>query len=142
MDNKTLPYIAAALLCEKVLQEKDEVISIMRIVDRLQYRVEGLPPGVKPIVNLQGLIMLKSGPVSGEHTVTIVAERPNGERKELNRLPIVLRGKDYGHNIILNLGLGVEQDGLYWFDVLFDGDVLSRIPITVSQLQNEQVQKI
>ena len=29
------PYLAAAFLCEKVLQEKDEAVSIIRIIDRV-----------------------------------------------------------------------------------------------------------
>lgn len=47
------------------------------------------------------------------------------------------RGKEQGQNIILRLGLGVEQDGLYWFDVAFDGDVLTRIPLAVMPMQKE-----
>jgi len=29
------PYLIAAVLCEKVLQEKDETVSIIRMVDRI-----------------------------------------------------------------------------------------------------------
>jgi hypothetical protein len=44
------PYLAAAFLCEKVLQEKDEAVSIIRIIDRVTLTVpastspEILPP--------------------------------------------------------------------------------------------------
>jgi hypothetical protein len=31
------PYLNAALLCEKVLQERDGVLSIIRIIDRAQH---------------------------------------------------------------------------------------------------------
>ena len=139
--DKPLPYIAAAFLCERVLQEKDEVISVTRIVDRLHYQIhEGAPPGTKPVLNLQGLIMIKSGPVSGEHTLKIFAETPSGKRKEVHQLPVTLRGKDQGQNVIMNLGIGVEEDGLHWFDVLFDDDLLTRIPITVMPLPKQAAQ--
>jgi hypothetical protein len=131
------PYIAAAFLCEKVLQEKDEVISAMRIVDRLLYQVQGAPEGTKPIVNLQGLIMFKSGPVTGDHVIKIIGESPKGHRKEIHSLTVKFKGKDEGHNIILNIGLAVEEDGLYWFDLVFDGEVLTRMPITVSRQPTE-----
>jgi len=137
-----LPYVTAAFLCERILQEKDDVISALRIIDRLQYRLEGAPQDTKPMLNLQALIMFKSGPVTGEHDVKIIVENPRGDRKEVYALKVVLNGKDHGQNIIMNMGLGVEHDGLYWFDVVFDADVLTRIPLTVTALpQQEQIEK-
>ena len=51
--DKPRPYVTAALLCEKVLQEKDESITLIRIIDRLQYRLQAigasLPAGAKDI---------------------------------------------------------------------------------------------
>jgi hypothetical protein len=44
------PYLVAALLCEKVLQEKDETVSIIRMIDRVTLTApaslspETLPP--------------------------------------------------------------------------------------------------
>ena len=40
----TGPYLVAALFCEKVLSEKDGVISTMRIVDRITITVSGEAP--------------------------------------------------------------------------------------------------
>ena len=40
--DKPRPYVTAAMLCEKVIQEKDESITIVRIADTLQYSVEGV----------------------------------------------------------------------------------------------------
>jgi hypothetical protein len=133
------PYVTAALLCEKVLQEKDGTLSIVRIADKLQYRVEGIvggsstpqPVQIKPAVVLQGLIGLKSGPVSGDHTVSIVAERPSGARKELTKSTFAFLGKDQGQNMVLNLQIAIEEDGLHWFDILFDDERLTRIPLMI-----------
>jgi hypothetical protein len=130
---KPRPYVTAALLCEKVLQEKDESISLVRIADRLQYRFEGpgITPGLKPAIALQGFVSLKSGPVVGLHRISVVIERPAGDRKEAVSYDMNFLGKDQGQNIILTLGLGIEQDGLYWFDILFDEEILTRIPLTI-----------
>jgi hypothetical protein len=35
------PYIGAAFLCEKILQEKDGVLSAIRIVDRITHSAVG-----------------------------------------------------------------------------------------------------
>jgi len=135
--DKPRPYVTAALLCEKVLQEKDEVLSVLRIIDRLQYRLEmpePIPKDLKPIINIQGLVGIKSGPCKGEHAIKVIAEKPNGERKEAASYPVTFLGGDHGQNIILNIGLGIDQDGLYWFDVVFDEEVLTRIPLMVIPL--------
>ena len=143
--DKPRPYVTAALLCEKVLHEKDESLTLVRIVDKMQYRLEGigvaLPEGLKPMVNIQGLVSIKSGPVTGDHTIKVVAERPNGDRKEIVVFPVKFLGKDQGQNLVLNIGLGIEQDGLYWFDVVFDEEVLTRIPLMVIPLP-EQAPKL
>lgn len=58
--DKPHPYVTAALLWEKVLQEKDETVTLVRIADRIRYRLEaqGLPEGIKPIIAIEGLVSL------------------------------------------------------------------------------------
>lgn len=135
--DKPRPYVTAALLCQNVLQEKDESLTLVRVADRLQYRVEGLPQGTKPMIAIQGLLSIKSGPVTGDHTITVVSEKPSGTRKQVHSLPVKLLGRDHGQNIVLNIALGIEEDGLYWFDVLFDEELLTRIPLMVIPLPEQ-----
>jgi hypothetical protein len=130
---KSLPYIQAALLCEKILQQMNGSLSIINIADKLGYRTEGFPPGYKPALVLTGLVALKSGPIVGDHTVKVVVENPRGERKEIFSNVFNFLGKDHGQNVILNLTLGIVQDGIYWFDVFFEEDLLTRIPLIVAQ---------
>ena len=140
--DKPRPYVSA-LLCEKILQEKDESLTLVRVADRLQYRIEGkgLPEGIKPMIAINGLVSLKAGPVVGDHTVKIVGEKPNGERKELHSMSVNLMGKEHVTNIILNMGIGIDQDGLYWFDVVFDDEVLTRMPLLVTPAQMPSAEK-
>ncbi len=135
--DKPLPYVTAALLCEKVLQEKDGSLSVIRIADRVEYRLEGAPEGLRPTVTLAGIVALRSGPVSGDHFLKIIIENPHGDRKEVHRQQMTLAGEDKGQNLILNLNLAIEHEGLYWFDVLFDEDLLTRIPLTVLRRQEQ-----
>ncbi len=138
--DKPRPYITAALLCERVLREKDESLTLVRIADRIQYQIKGrgLPEGIKPLVSIQGLVSVKSGPVTGDHKISIIAEKPNGDRKEAVVFPVKFLGKDQGQNLILNMNVGVDQDGLYWFDVMFDDELLTRIPLMIIPLQEEE----
>lgn len=136
---KQRPYITAAMLCEKVLEEKNGSLSIIHVADRLGYRAISLPPGMevpantRPLAELSGLISLKSGPLQGDFKLTLVVERPDGKRNEAFSHSVKLTGNDQGQNIILNLAIAIELDGLYWFDVIFDGDLLTRIPLTVAR---------
>lgn len=134
--DKPRPYVTAALLCEKVLQEKDESLTLVRIADRLQYSVQGvgvaLPEGLKPVINIEGLVSIKSGPVTGDHTIDIFLQRPNGDRKAVATFAVKFLGQDHSQNLILKMGVGIQEDGLYWFDVFFDGEVLTKIPLMVT----------
>jgi hypothetical protein len=143
--DKPRPYITAALLCERVLQEKDESLTIVRVIDKVQYRlhsfgIPALPEGAKPIVAIEGLLALKSGPATGDHTIKVIVERPNGDRKDVFTFPVKFLGKDQGQTIILKMGLGIEMDGLYWFDVAFDDEVLTRIPLVVMPMPESEPQ--
>jgi hypothetical protein len=130
---KPRPLIIAALLCERVLQETNGTISVIRIADRVSYNPALLPPGTRPAITLSGLISIKSGPVTGEFSLKIFIENPAGKRAEAFAGNLKLSGKDQGQNIVLNLTMGAEVDGLHWFDVVFDDQILTRIPLMVVQ---------
>jgi hypothetical protein len=86
------------------------------------------------IYRLSAVVALKSGEARGRHEVKIVRELPSGV-KETDRGPIFtvhLTGQEQGHNIVVNMELPFEQEGLYWFDVLFDERLLTRMPLRVS----------
>lgn len=144
MDTVPMPHVIAAFFCEKILQEKDGSLSVIRIADRLSYTLppEGLPEGVKPMAQIAGLIALRSGPASGKFTLKLRSNSPSGKQDEsFYSVPIELQGGDHGQNLILNVKMGILEDGLFWFDVILDGQVLTRIPLTVVQVQTVQSEK-
>src|SRR5580658_3004071 len=69
------PYLQAALLCEKALQETDGVISVIRIVDR--WTVSG-PAEDMPQTAIQAtmVLMFKSGFHRGPGRLTITPTSP------------------------------------------------------------------
>jgi hypothetical protein len=143
--DKPRPYLTAALLCEKVLVEQDGSVSIIRIADRATYQavtvdnVLGIPEGARPFFALSGIIALKSGPVVGEHVVKIIVENPIGRRTELQAFNVTFMGQDAGNNLVLNMMIGIENDGLHWFDVSFDDDILTRIPLVIARVPVPEV---
>lgn len=129
-----LPYLTAALLCEKVLEEKSGTLSAVRIIDRLEYELQTNVPelaklDIKPIIPFTALICLKSGPVVGKVKVSFDGIRPSGKSKRLITLEVDLKGGDQGQNLVLNMGITVEEEGLHWFEVRVDEALLTKIPL-------------
>jgi hypothetical protein len=128
------PYLQAAMICERVLQEKDGVISIIRVIDRVTRTVVGpdAPEEMEPFnYELTLLVTLKSGPSQGTYQVRIDIENPSGIRQQGPSLPIFLEGQDRGQNLILNMNARFTEPGLYWFDVYFDERLMTRVPFRV-----------
>lgn len=137
----TKPFVAAAYFCEQILEERDNVLSAIRIVDT--YTITPPTPGtVMPpdapfgFVVVRGLISLKSGDVVGNGRVGLIMHKPTGEVVTLSPeggWPAMMQGGEHGFNIRLNFGLGVKNFGLLWFDVTWNGEVLTRIPLRLKQ---------
>ncbi|MGB8346664.1 MAG: hypothetical protein WCD86_17385 [Ktedonobacteraceae bacterium] len=126
------PYLIAAILCEKVLQEKDETVSIIRMIDRVTLTVpasispETLPP--LPL-NLTLFLSFKSGSAKGRNTIKLRIESPSGIKLPEQLLPILFEGEDRGANLILALNLVIDQEGVYWFDIFLEEELITRIPL-------------
>ena len=143
----TKPFVAAACFCEQVLQEDDGVLSAIRIVDT--YTIPPLPPGVdvppdgtRGVILVKGLISLKSGDVAGSGNVALILHKINGETTRLSPeggWPAVLQGGEHGFNIKLQFGLGVKNFGLLWFDVTWNDELLTRIPLRLQQGESPEV---
>jgi hypothetical protein len=135
MSDKPRPYVTAAFFCERVLQEIDGSLSIIRVADKITFQMPpGIPAEIKPAVAMTFLLSLKSGPVVGDFDVTIRVVKPSGgQAKEVQTIPIKFLGQDQGQNYVMNVTLGVEEFGLYWFEVVFDEQVLTRTPLVIVQ---------
>ncbi len=131
------PYIAVATLCERVLNESDNVQSAIRIVD--QVTLEPLsaspPPGatvLPAIFHGALLIMLKTGDAPGRYMITIEAEAPSGKRVPFNPTPVELPDKpNGGASVVFQLAIALTETGLFRFNVRLDGRLLTVIPLLV-----------
>jgi hypothetical protein len=135
------PYLAAAFFCEKVLEQKDDVLTIVRIVDTFFVTIpDNLPlsPGVKPAIQIAGLLSFKKASLGTEgekHEARMKLRLPSGRvhslpAREFNFKPDELSG----YNMILNIALGVEEYGLFWLEISVDDDeVMTRMPFRLLQ---------
>jgi len=117
------------------------VLSAIRIVDTIT--LGPLPPdfvlpqnAVQGTVAIKGLIALKSGDVVGDGKVGLVMHTATGKVVTLSPedgWPVVMQGGEHGFQVKINFLLGVKNLGLIWFDVTWNGEVLTRFPLRLQQ---------
>jgi hypothetical protein len=135
------PHLLTAVLCEKVIEDKEGVLSLIRIVDQVVQTATGpeAPEQMPPFVlhNLSMVIMLKAGQSRGRYALKLRPEDPGGVQLPPIEFPLQLQGGTSGVNIIAPLQLGVNHEGVYWFDVLFapgrdeDDQLITRVPLEI-----------
>jgi hypothetical protein len=131
------PFLAVAVLCEKILEDKEGVHSLIRIVDR--FNVQGQSPRMSPTVLSPMLaLLLKAGIFRGPATLQIQPITPSGEPRPALSLPVNFEGDDdRGVFLGLQLQFLATEPGLYWFEVrLLEPTpiALTRIPMRVVYL--------
>ena len=127
------PYLKLGVICERVLQEKDGVLSLIRVVDRFTITIAGkeppdqLPEGVKILT----IVMSWVGGL-GRHEAAFNINSPGGETQPSSRTwSFTLDALNQGHNIIVTLPVRIRRAGIYWIEFILNGVVKSRIPFQV-----------
>ena len=126
------PYLQIAALCEHVLEERDNVLSIIRIVDRITLSTSDprAPAAMPPVpVNVRLVIALKSGFARGRFDVKIGVVAPSTHVLAELSLPVLLEGEERGANIVMPVSFSAEEEGLYWFEVRLGDRLLTRVPL-------------
>jgi len=128
------PWLQAAVFCEKLLQEQDGVVSLIRVIDRFMIQASGPePPERMPAARLSmmGYLAFKSGIARGSYSVTIKGVSPLGRPLPGMTLPMLLEGEDRGAGLGFQLNLDAQEEGLYWFEVLIGERLITRMPLRV-----------
>ena len=132
------PYLSAALLCEKVLDEKDGVKSAIRIIDRVTRTYVGPnpPAEMEPFnYNVVLLIKFKSGWARGVHTVKIQTAKPSGELAPPIINSVLFEGEeDRGVDIVGNMVIRLDQTGIYWIYIYLNDIRITQIPLRVTYI--------
>jgi hypothetical protein len=123
------PHLNVALICERVLQEQDGALSAIRIIDRVWFVADADGTPLQPQQPITLLLSWKSGDARGRYSVRVVLEKPSGEQVPVLQAPIHLEGEERGANMVLNTALEADQEGVYWYDVYFEEDRVTRIPL-------------
>jgi hypothetical protein len=131
------PYVQVACVCEKALIEPDGVVSLIRVVDTFFIETPPLPAGFGVALPLTVVVLLKSGDVVGESEITLQAHDPEGNTIHGRTWPIVLNGGESGANLRVTFVIQAPKFGLYWFDVRWGDEILTRIPLRIKPKPTE-----
>lgn len=123
------PHLQAALICERVLQEQDGVLSIIRVIDRVTFQLGPDGELIQPQHPIFFVISFKAGKARGTYSIEIQREKPSGEQALVLNAPVHFEGEERGANVVIGGAFAPDEAGLYWFDVLFEGEQVTRIPL-------------
>ncbi len=131
-DDLMRPWVQVAAFVNVAMQEgpPGNWLSLIRILDRWFFN--GTTPEMPPsMLQTTLVVMMKSDNMRGSATVKIRPISPT--KKELPSIesPILFEGEERGVNIVLPVVMQVQESGLYWFDVLVDDQIFTRIPLRV-----------
>ena len=134
MANETGPHLALATFCDTVREEKDGVLSAIRIIDRITQTAAGIevPKEMPPFTqSLTLLVAFRAGEARGRYTVQVRPEIPNGFQLPPMDVAVHFEGEERGANLIMRFEFAFQLEGLYWFDVLFEEKLATRVPLRV-----------
>lgn len=135
------PYLKAAVLCESVIEDKQGVLSLIRVVDRVISTAIGpAAPTTMPPINhrLMAVVMMTSGEFTGSAEVSLVLQDPAGIRQPLGTTGVLFEGNDRGANIVAEMVMTLQTEGLYWLEVHLNQDLLTRVPMRVVYSRQSQ----
>jgi hypothetical protein len=87
--------------------------------------------GDVPAVMLTALVSIRAGDVRGGHVLAVRGRYPSGVLGPTISRLVELTDQMPAATLSVPLELELEQLGTYWFDVTFDQELLTRIPLVV-----------
>jgi hypothetical protein len=128
-------YLHVATFCEKILHEADGVNSIIRMVDRfnIQGPNEEMPPTV---LSFMVYVSFKSGFMRGKQKISLRPKSPKGEDLPAMDFPVLFEGDDdRGPAIGFQVNWAVQEEGLFWWDLYLNDELVTRMPLRVDYQQ-------
>jgi len=128
------PFLTVATFCEQVIEDKSGVLSLIRIVDRMNISTQGptSPENMPPaMLNWFLVLNFKSGEARGSLPVKIEPELPSGIRLEPMMLSAHFEGGNRGANIVSRINMKLEMPGIYWFRIYLNDEFLTQVPVEV-----------
>ena len=131
------PFVAMAVFCARLDRQPDGTVDVVGVVDGISLAADpggdAFDEAAAPVVRLLGLVSLRAGEARGRHTLSLRAHFPDGELGATLTRPIEFTDQAPGATIGFPFELEARETGTYWFDVVYDDRLLTRIPLVVER---------
>lgn len=125
------PLLVAALICERILQEVDGSVSIMRIGETLSFT--GDPAKVQAVpVRCWAFVSFRAGQETGRYTIVLRVRSDAGTILQTSSPVSMDLSRERGASLPVEIARTFETAGLYWIDVLVDGDLTVSMPLRIT----------
>ena len=125
------PYVALAVLCQRIDLQPDGTANLIGIVDGLSID-DPSDPGTPPLIlNLRAVIALRGGSVRGPRRITFRGWFPSGSEGLTADKMVTFTDERPAVTLNLPLELELPEIGTYVFDVLCDDDLVTAITLEV-----------
>lgn len=126
------PLIQAACICDNIIIDGEGVATLIRIIDKIQVNIPtGLPAGLQAGFPLNIFVRVGAGEARGSGTVSIQARKPDGKSGGKAISHAVFSETHHGVQVKTQFQVVGPQDGIYWFDVLWNDELLTSFPLEV-----------
>lgn len=125
------PYVALAVLCQRIDMQPDGSADLIGIVDGLAVDDPEDPNTPPLLLNLRAVVALRGGSVRGQRRLTVRGWFPSGAEGLSADTLVVF--SDARPAVTLNMPLELElpELGTYVFDVLCDDQLVTAITLDV-----------
>lgn len=130
-DHPMRPFVQVACICQTPIQDVNGFFSIIRIMDRLPVGGPTDEMAPQPLNQLSLVIILKAGEMSGKYKLRIIPHTPSGNSLPAVETQVLFERDERGIVLATPLMMVATEEGLYWFDVMIEAEVLTRIPLRV-----------
>ncbi len=130
------PKMLTALICDRLLIERDDSVSAIRLIDQYTVALAGDDaPESMPMAPLRfsALAVFRSEGAKGMFNVSMTHVSPSGVRADPMSVEMTLESDapQSGVNNIFDVQLVTDEPGVHWLVVELDGIAQGRIPLSV-----------
>jgi len=128
-----LPIVNVATVCEKILRETDNVASLIRVIDVFHLPQEAVQLQPEGSIPVSALIVVRGGDYRGEGEIAVSVHTPDGKQQDFpEKWPMLFSDAVPANSLVLNFGMAFKHVGTSWIDVLWNGELLTKFPITLA----------
>jgi hypothetical protein len=126
------PFLTMAAFFEVVIREENNVLTLVRMIDRITIETESSwSPGLPPVpISARLVVAFRGENLAGSGVVSVQPRKPSGETLERMDIPFVYEGQT-GLNLNIEMRLPIDEEGYYWFDIFLNDRHITMTPLQI-----------